>query len=475
MITSSANASDPEGHVRCPRFVAILRRERSQSLALAARLRESGIAAVDVESTVLLSKLVAAKLVELLIIDNQIEGFLTGMEVVQKMRIAFVRIPVIVLGSNVEMLRQESNVLGPITFADASKDTDEIGKIARRVLSRPPNDLDVIPERARVLVERQIDLPVLSQLVVRLVGYFQAPMDEIPVEEMCRDISIDPRATVVLFKAANASANGLLRQATTVRDAVRLLGVRRSIGHILNAAVVEGMGVLAQGLPVVDQAWHARRGMLIASASSTFAEEIERGHTETAFVSGLLQDVGILALLRAFPKDYRAVLQRWRSVGHLKLPIIERAALGCTHADVSAAMLERWQMPASLIVPVLHHLEPAQETARLGIDLGLHRVMTIGEAMADLIDAPHASRRHTLDILLAQYGPEEHTACREALMNATARAAEASRLLDLQLPPASELERLLRSALSTVPQPIHTELVAARRDGSSEPIQLDSP
>jgi hypothetical protein len=60
-------------------------------------------------------------------------------------------------------------------------------------------------------------------------------------------------------------------------------------------------------------------------------------------------------------------------------------------------------------------------------------------------------------------------------MNATARAAEASRLLDLQLPSASELERLLRSALSTVPQPIHEELVTARREGGSEPVQLDSP
>jgi HD-like signal output (HDOD) protein len=473
MIASSVN--ETEGHVRCPRFVAVLRRERSQSLALAARLRESGIAAVDVESTVLLSKLVAAKLVELLIIDNQIEGFLTGMEVVHKMRTAFVRVPVIVLGSNVEMLRQESNVLGPITFADASEATDEIAKVARRVLSRPPNDLDLIPERARVLVERQIDLPVLSQLIVRLVGYFQAPMDEIPIDEMCRDISIDPKATVVLFKAANASANGLLRQATTVQDAVRLLGVRRSIGHILNAAVVDGMSVLAQGLPVPDQSWHARRGMLIASTCSTFAEEIERAPTEAAFVTGLLQDVGILALLRACPKDYRAVLHRWRTVGHLKLPIIERAELDCTHADVSAAMLERWQMPASLIVPVLHHLEPAQYASRLGIDPGLHRVMMIGEATADLIDAPHASRRHTLDILLAQYGPEEHSACRRALMNATAKAAEASRLLDLQLPTAAELERMLQSALSTVPQSIREELVTAHNEGHPEPLKFDCP
>ena len=81
---------------------------------------------------------------------------------------------------------------------------------------------------------------------------------------MCRDIAVDPKASVVLFKAANASANGLLRQISSVRDAVRLLGVRRSIGHILNAAIVDGMGRLAQRLPAEDQLWHSRRGLLIA-------------------------------------------------------------------------------------------------------------------------------------------------------------------------------------------------------------------
>ena len=443
-------AADCQAH--CPRFVAVLRRERSQSLALAARLREWGIAAVDVESTVLLSKLVAAKLVELLIIDHHIEGFITGMEVVQKMRMAFVRIPVIVLGPNVEMLRQESNVLGPVTFADAGKSTEDLANLARRVLSRPPQDSDLIPERARVLVERQIELPVLSQLIVRLVGYFQTPVDEIPLVDMCRDIAVDPKASVVLFKAANASANGLLRQISNVRDAVRLLGVRRSIGHILNAAIVDGMGLLAQRLPAEDQLWHSRRGLLIASACSTFGEELERRPAEAAFLSGLLQDVGILAMLRACPKDYHAVLHRWRTVGPLKLVLIERSELGCTHAEVSAAMLERWQLPASLIVPVLHHLEPPQDAARLGIDPGLHRVMMIGEAMADLIDAPHASRRHTLDSLLADYGPREQSTCRKALIRATSQATEASHLLDLHLPAASELETLLRSVLAMVPE-----------------------
>jgi hypothetical protein len=60
-------------------------------------------------------------------------------------------------------------------------------------------------------------------------------------------------------------------------------------------------------------------------------------------------------------------------------------------------------------------------------------------------------------------------------MNATAKAAEASRLLDLQLPTAAELERMLQSALSTVPQSIREELVTAHNEGHPEPLQFDCP
>lgn len=435
----------------CPRFVAVLRRERSESLALAARLREWGIAAMDVESTDLLSKLVAAKLVQLLVIDHDIGGFITGIEVVQKMRTASVRIPVIVLGPNAETLRPESNWLGPVTFAGAGKSTEDLAHLTRQLLIRPPQDSHLIPERARVLVERQIELPLLSELTVRLAAYSQTPVDPIPVDDMCRDIAADRKASLALYKAANASVDGLLRPISKVRDAVRSLGIRRSIGHILNAAFVDAMAHLAQRLPAEERLCFSRRSLLTASVCSTFGE-MERRPVEAAFLSGLLQDVGILGMLHACPRDYQAVRHRWRTVGPLKLAMVERSELGCTHAEVSAALLEHWQLPASLIVPILHHLEPLRDAARQGVDPGLHRAMMIGEAAADLIDAPHVSRRHTLDGLLSHYGPPEQSACRTALIRAASQATEASHLLDLQLPIDPELETVLRSALALTPE-----------------------
>jgi two-component system cell cycle response regulator len=188
--------------------------------------------------------------------------------------------------------------------------------------------------------------------------------------------------------------------------------------------------------------------MLIASTSSHFAEQLEHRSGETALLLGILQDIGMPILLRAHPKEYGAVLHRWREIGHLKLASIEQSELGCTHADVSAALLKRWNMPSALVRPVLHHLQPTADAAKAGVDSGLHRVMMIAEALADSIDAPHANRRSALDRMLASYGlPQKKAACL-SLQNAVAKAAEAFQLMSVPLPSAQELESMVRSALS---------------------------
>jgi HD-like signal output (HDOD) protein len=299
-------------------------------------------------------------------------------------------------------------------------------------------------------------------VILELLNYLERPPGEIVLKDLCQAISIDPKASAVLLKAANASTNGLAREIISVPDAVRLLGVRPTIGRILNAAMTDGMNSLANGLPPDLQIWLTRRGMLIASAASAFAKDLEGAAEESAFLIGILQDVGIVCLLRKHTEQYRGVLSRWRSVGHLKLAAIEQSEFGTTHAEASAALMERWSMPRSLILPVLHHLDTASEAARHGIDASLYRVMTTAEAVADNTDAPHPKRRLTLTSFLAQYGIARKSNCLRSLASSTARAAEAFHMLEVPSPSAADLETMVRSAISD-------DLLPAEADSSPQP------
>src|SRR5580704_9179822 len=441
---------DPSGEPQDDkvRVTAIFRCDLSQAAALATRFKEAGIDAVTLESAEALRGLLGGKDLDLLVLDNELDGFFTGLEVIKKLRASLIRVPAILLNRNSESGPIDAKSAGAVTVVDAATEEAAIVRVGLGILERKTSEADGIPERARAIVERQSDLPVLSQLTMQLLQYLEMPPEQVPVAELCRLISIDPRATAVLFKASNASMNGMSRSISNVVDAVRVLGVRPTIGHVLSAAVTSGLGALSKSVPSELQAWHARRGMFIACTTASFAQELENRSDEAAFLLGILQDVGILALLRGFPKQYQAVLRRWRTIGQLKLPALEQADFGCTHADVSAAMMERWGMPASFIPPVLHHLKSQEHGARLGIDTGLLRVMTVAETLADMIELPHPSRRHALNAVLAEYGPEKCSHCMRSLSRASVKAYEAFQLLSLPLPSAEQLETIVRSTIA---------------------------
>jgi HD-like signal output (HDOD) protein len=435
------------------RVAAIFRRDIALSTTLAERLKEAGLEATILQSPEALRGLLDGRDLHLLILDNELDGFFSGLEVIKKLRSSLIRVPAILLNRNAESGPLDAKSAGAVTVIDAATEEAAIVRAALGIVQGQKDDGNGIPERARAIVERQHDLPVLSQLTTQLLRYLDMPPEQVPVNELCRMISMDPRATAVLFKAANASMNGMSRSISNVPDAVRVLGVRPTIGQVLNAAVTSGLGALSKGVPSDLQAWHARRGMFIACATSSFAQELEDCSDEAAFLLGILQDVGILAMLRGFPKQYQAALKRWRTIGQLRLPALEQADFGCTHAEVSAAMMERWGMPASLIPPVLHHLKSQENATALGIDLGLLRVMTIAETLADVIELPHPSRRLALNNVLAEYGPEKSARCQRSLTVAATKAYEAFQLLSLPLPNADQLETIVRSTLSNAQNP----------------------
>ena len=449
-VSGAAGENDGVGHESgaVAQQAAVFRRDSARSSALVAAFSRAGIDACGIAGADALRELVEAKRIKLLIVDNQIGGFFTGMEVIRKLRTGLNWLPAIVLDEDKQRLASDAKASGGVTVLDCTATDDEIVKAAQRLLARQAREEELIPFEAKSIVDRVGDLPVLSQLTIKLLRYQEMETQSVVVDELCQDISIDPRATGVVLKAANASSNGISREVASVQDAIRVLGVRPTIGSVLNAAVTSGMGGLAKGLSNEFQSWHARRGMLIASTAAMVAKNLEDRSEETAFLLGILQDVGILTLLCTYPKEYRGILKRWRTVGHLKLAAAEQAELGCTHGEVSAAVMQRWGMPDSLILPVLHHLVPANDIERSGVDVGFHRALTIAEALADLTDAPHAMRRYALNNLLSNYGTDKKAACHNSLKSATIKAYQAFQMLAVPVPSAPQLEAMLVSALS---------------------------
>lgn len=284
----------------------------------------------------------------------------------------------------------------------------------------------------------------MPQLAVKLAGYLASEAETVSIRDLAREVAADPAAAAGLLRVVNSAALGLKRRVTSVADAVSMLGPRRTIAIVVSDAAVASAADLLKTWHEPLRIWYHRRSVLTAAAAQAFAR-LEGVSPDTAFLLGLLQDLGVAVQSDVSGERYAKSVERARTVPQLTLAVVERVELGFTHADVSAALLQRWGLPTSLVGPVLvHH----GDDAALGrTERAYVRVMRIGEAVADLADRQCAQRRSALNRLLSVYDSGRRAECPAALAKAVEGTVEASRLFAIP-EPSSELLQRLREGLA---------------------------
>ncbi|MDQ1648917.1 MAG: hypothetical protein QOG60_974, partial [Frankiaceae bacterium] len=154
--------------------------------------------------------------------------------------------------------------------------------------------------------------------------------------------------TARVMKLVNSAFLGLRRQVTDVREAITVLGLRTISAVVLSAEVMAAFDKL-RAVPGLDADALSSHGL--ATGVVARALLVDRNMADDAFISGLLQDVGQLALASAAPDAFRHCLAEaaWRN---LPLHEVEREILGCDHAQTGAALLVLWQMPEPVVTAV---------------------------------------------------------------------------------------------------------------------------
>ena len=84
------------------------------------------------------------------------------------------------------------------------------------------------------------------------------------------------------------------------------------------------------------------------------------GLREEAFLAGLLQDIGMLALSQSLGPQYARILEAAKR-DHSKLISLEYESFGGDHAQVGAWLLGRWRLPAVLAAAVAGSHQAHQE------------------------------------------------------------------------------------------------------------------
>lgn len=127
-------------------------------------------------------------------------------------------------------------------------------------------------------------------------------------------------------------------------------------------------------------------------------------HRGTAFMAGLLHNIGFMVIAYLFPPEFRMLNRLFASHPELSVTVLERCVLGMGeaqellsmgHAQTGCWLLREWGMPEELGIVAREHHNPgycgvAQEYCRLvSIANRLLAVHGVGDGVPDPLDAGH--------------------------------------------------------------------------------------
>jgi CheY-like chemotaxis protein len=147
-------------------------------------------------------------------------------------------------------------------------------------------------------------------------------------------------------------------------------------------------------------------------------------------------------MAREYGEKYVESVNRVRRIPQLALDHVEQDCYGVTHAEVSAALLSKWEFPSSVVALVLHHHNDLHDHG--ASDVRFLRSMQIGEAFSNLHDNRAPQRYHALKRRLSFYGFHRAELCKNCLSEAAAKTVECSEVFNTPSPSTDELNAILR-------------------------------
>jgi len=243
------------------------------------------------------------------------------------------------------------------------------------------------------LLEEVLSCPTLPSLPAVALEVIELTRDvNVEMDKLAATIQNDQGLSAKVLKTVNSSYYGLRKKCGTIKQAIVVLGLSTVKSLTLGFSLVSSVDLKDKEGFDHNEYW--RRGLFTAVAAREIAKIGCPDFQDEAFLGGLLQDVGMVALYETLGERYVRVLEQ---IGgdHRKLAGFESAEFELQHTDIGAMMATRWKLPEELIQPVKYHERPSAGPSG---DMGLLvRAVGLGNIVAEALtsdDAQAAMRRY---------------------------------------------------------------------------------
>lgn len=207
-------------------------------------------------------------------------------------------------------------------------------------------------------------LPTLPDVYLRLTELLDQP--ESDVRMIIGLIREDAILTMQILKMVNSAFIGLVREITSIDEAVQYLGLN-TLRSLVLARQIYGWSPRYAGNDELlrELRLHSIR---VARLTEGLVSDCEDNAVRAyASFSGLLHDIGKLVLIHCLPDDYRDV-QRCIKEQDCTQDQAERRLLGTDHAAIGAYLVQLWGLPHSIAEAIyLHHQSNIEDYQGLSV------------------------------------------------------------------------------------------------------------
>ncbi len=229
------------------------------------------------------------------------------------------------------------------------------------------------------LVERAGRLYSLPAVALKVLELTDRP--EVDLHALKECLENDPALAGRVLRVVNSSLLGLSRKVSDLNQALALLGVRPLKILVLGFSLPADLFADIEG-PMLRRYW--QRTLTKAVAARQLCEEIWNVPGEEAFLAGLLQDIGMLILIRELGEPYARLLNSALTVSH-DVGAFTARSLGFDHAELSARLLAKWKLPDAL-VDGIRSGRPAERIDSLPADRrALPQILHLAELLSGLL------------------------------------------------------------------------------------------
>lgn len=220
-------------------------------------------------------------------------------------------------------------------------------------------------------------LPPFPQVALRVLQL--ANKENVQLHELSGLISSDPAFASEVLTIANSLLYAPRFPANSVLQAIAVLGANNLQGLCLTVGVRAYMGK-SLNQPCMRAIWRHNLACALIADQLASVGFLDR---DVAFTSGVMHDIGRLALAVIRPKEFGLLL-----VTHTGSPAsilkAERELFGWDHCEAGRQLIAEWKMPAEFETIVSEHHAPRQN----GDSWGMADLINVSCRMADTAGCP---------------------------------------------------------------------------------------